>query len=175
MNGLPSTRCMLVLTLAFTILWNGSALAGGEEILNFKLFQPPKFSGSNELGPLQRTLVVLEGASTDEWTEAIEILTTKRKGAYKKPDEVASGLRAMRREHCGVVSDSILASDESSVFWSMSSDSCFLAGPQFSMTRVLCGTKTTFILIYTSTNPNVAAERRAQVASAFSTASVLKP
>lgn len=171
--GFSSVAAGLILALCLAI--SGTARAGGDETLHFRLFQAPKFSGSNEVGPLHRTLIVLEGASAEEWSEAIEILKTKRKGAYKNPLEISSALRAMRRESCGVVRDSVLSSDDSSVFWSMESDSCPLAGPQFSMTRVLCGKKVTWILIYTSTAPNVAPVRREEVAAALAGASVLKP
>lgn len=141
--------------------------AAGYETINLRIPSLPKFSYDDKVGKMHRTLMVLEGTSEKDWTEGIEVLYADRKGAYKDPRAISTAMRASRRETCEVVRDSTLADDESSIFWSTYSDSCLLFAPQFSMTRVLCGKKTTFILIYTSHVPELSSDRRNEIASAL--------
>jgi len=172
-NRSALTICASMLLLTLLAPAPPPARAGGDETLNFRLWEAPKLSGGDEAEGVQRTIIVLDGDSETDWTEAVEILTMSAKGPFKKPRKLFEMLMDERRRHCESVRDSVLAEDKGSIFYSVRSDSC-MADDERSLNRILCGKKSTFILIFTSRHPAISEARNAQVSEAFLAASIVR-
>jgi hypothetical protein len=149
--------------------------AGKKETVHIRIWKAPRFGSDHDEAGLHRSLVVLEGESAENWTEAIEIINAKREGLYKDPVKLSEMLRALRHENCKSVQDSILLSNQTGVLYSQISDSCAAVGapPERSFTRILAG-KTTWILIYTCRSAEMTAESRKSVIDAFAAAELVK-
>lgn len=99
--------------------------------------------------PISRyTLLVLEGESTDQWTEALEIIVTLRMNAPKKVKKWYKGFQKQGDSRCPS-EWRLLAEERKSLTFERISEHCPPLEAQHALFRVLYGKPEVFLLIAT--------------------------
>jgi len=114
-------------------------------------------------GPVFLTRFVIEGTSADEWTQALEILQFSKKGQPKTASLWYDAFKTNGEQHCPGGVWTVLQQDDASVLYERTTADCDGNPPQRSLNRVLYGKKKAFVLIFTSAEELVSADREAWV------------
>lgn len=125
------------------------SLAKTQERLHLRVTSKPKFTDYSSDEKHTDTFLVFEGASLDEWTTSLEILDYGKTGSFKGPDQDHANLVRLRGDHCKSVQDSVLAQDDRSLLYELSSRDCSASDPQHQVSKILYGRDNVFFLIFT--------------------------
>jgi hypothetical protein len=112
----------------------------------------PKFIETFVIVPRQVELTrwVWDGASIDDWTEALEIVNTLRRNSPSSPAEAVQTLVDLRMARCPGAMSRVLHQDEFSVLYEMVTIDCPPHPNEHSINRLIYGPREVFNLIYTN-------------------------
>jgi hypothetical protein len=112
----------------------------------------PKFVKTFVVVPRQVELTrwVWDGASIDDWTEALEIVNSLRRNSPPTPAEAVRTLVDLRVARCPGATSRVLHQDESSVLYEVVTIDCPPHPDEHSINRLIYGPREVFSLIYTN-------------------------